>query len=152
MNELRNSRPTKSFLRGLIYDCRKRGAMDCVIRDLSEDGARIALSDTVALPEVIELDIPQRELRRRARVVWRRKGEAGLCFSRAEPAPDPSAAMTAEEIMARIGMLEGEIASLRARLKSVDEAEAEAGDAAVARALASAFFSRVTLSPSARRA
>jgi hypothetical protein len=81
MKELRQYRRAKSFLRGLIYDCRKRGAMGCMIRDLSEDGARIVLSDTVALPEVIELDIPQRELRRRARVVWRRNGEIGLCFA-----------------------------------------------------------------------
>jgi hypothetical protein len=131
MKELRQYRRAKSFLRGLIYDCRKRGAMDCMIRDLSEDGARIALSQTVALPEVIELDIPQRELRRRARVVWRRNDEVGLCFSQVDPAPDV-AAVTAEEITARIGMLEAEIALLRARLSSLNEAETEAGDKAVA--------------------
>lgn len=131
MKELRHYRRTKSFLRGLIYDCRKRGAMDCMIRDLSEDGARIVLSDTVALPEVIELDIPQRELRRRARVVWRRKGEVGLCFSQADHIPD-LATMTAEDITARIGILEAEIALLRARLASFNETETEAGDTAVA--------------------
>jgi uncharacterized protein YceH (UPF0502 family) len=131
MTELRQYRRTKSFLRGLIYDCRKRGAMDCMIRDLSEDGARIALSQTVALPEVIELDIPQRELRRRARVVWRRNDEVGLCFSQVDRAPDV-AAMTAEDITARIGMLEAEIALLRARLSSLNEAETETGDKAVA--------------------
>jgi uncharacterized protein YceH (UPF0502 family) len=131
MRELRHYRRTKSFLRGLIYDCRKRGAMDCMIRDLSEDGARIALSDTVALPEVIELDIPQRELRRRARVVWRRNGEVGLSFSQADRTPD-LAAMTAEDMTARIGMLEAEIVLLRARLASLNEAETEAGDQAVA--------------------
>jgi uncharacterized small protein (DUF1192 family) len=131
MKELRQYRRAKSFLRGLIYDCRKRGAMDCMIRDLSEDGARIALSQAVALPEVIELDIPQRELRRRARVVWRRNDEVGLCFSQVDRAPD-LAAMTAEDITARIGMLEAEIALLRARLSSLNEAETEAGDQAVA--------------------
>jgi uncharacterized small protein (DUF1192 family) len=131
MKELRQYRRAKSFLRGLIYDCRKRGAMDCMIRDLSEDGARIALSQAVALPEVIELDIPQRELRRRARVVWRRNDEVGLCFSQVDRAPD-LAAMTAEDITARIGMLEAEIALLRARLSSLNEAETEAGDKAVA--------------------
>jgi uncharacterized protein YceH (UPF0502 family) len=131
MTELRQYRRTKSFLRGLIYDCRKRGAMDCMIRDLSEDGARIALSQTVALPEVIELDIPQRELRRRARVVWRRNDEVGLCFSQVDRVPDV-AAMTAEDITARIGMLEAEIALLRARLSSLNEAETEGGDKAVA--------------------
>jgi hypothetical protein len=103
--------------------------MDCMIRDLSEDGARIALSDTVALPEVIELDIPQRELRRPARVIWRRNGEIGLCFNFADRTPDLTA-MTAEDIMARIGMLEAEIALLRARLSSLSEAETEAGDKA----------------------
>jgi hypothetical protein len=131
MQELRQYRRTKSFLRRLIYDCRKRGAMDCMIRDLSEDGARIVLSDTVALPEVIELDIPQRELRRRARVVWRRNGEIGLCFSFADRTPD-LAAMTAEDVTARIGLLEAEIALLRARLASVNGTEAEAVDKAVA--------------------
>jgi uncharacterized small protein (DUF1192 family) len=100
--------------------------MDCVIRDLSESGARIALSDAVALPEVIELDIPQRELRRRARVVWRRNDEAGLCFSQAEHTTEALAAMTAEEITARIGTLEAEIASLRARFRSLNEAQADA--------------------------
>jgi hypothetical protein len=35
MNELHNSRRIKSLLRGFLYDCRKRGAMDCMIRDLS---------------------------------------------------------------------------------------------------------------------
>jgi hypothetical protein len=131
MTELRQYRRTKSFLRGLIYDCRKRGAMDCMIRDLSEDGARIALSETVALPEVIELEIPQRELRRRARVVWRRNGEIGLCFSFADRTPD-IATMTAEGVTARIGMLEAEIALLRERLSSLNEAETETGDKAVA--------------------
>jgi hypothetical protein len=80
---------------------------------------------------VIELDIPQRELRRRARVVWRRNDEVGLCFSQVDRVPD-LAAMTAEDITARIGMLEAEIALPRARLSSLNEAETEAGDKAVA--------------------
>ena len=97
-----------------------------MIRDVSEDGARIALSDTIALPEVVELDIPQRKLRRRARVVWRRHDEAGLCFVEAERTAEALAPMTAEEITARIGTLEAVIASLRARLQHLNEAEAEA--------------------------
>jgi len=124
MNETRGSRRTKSFLRGLIYDCRKRGALDCTIRDLSDEGARIAFSATVALPEVIELDIPQRELRRQARVVWRRNDEVGLSFVEIDGAVEPAAPATAAEIRARIGALEAEIATLRARLASLDEDDA----------------------------
>jgi len=137
MNETRATRRTKSFLLGLIHDCRKRGALDCTIRDLSDGGARIAFSATVALPEVIELEIPQRELRRRARVVWRRSDEVGLSFVEedrtAKPASaEPAAPTTAAEIMARIGTLEAEIAALRARLASLDADDATAGGEAAA--------------------
>jgi uncharacterized small protein (DUF1192 family) len=64
-------------------------------------------------------------------VVWRRNGEIGLCFSFADRTPD-LAAMTAEDVTARIGLLETEIALLRARLASLNGTEAEAVDKAVA--------------------
>jgi uncharacterized protein YceH (UPF0502 family) len=51
-----------------------------------------------------------------------------LCFSQADRVPD-LATMTAEDITARIGMLEVEIALLRERLSSLNEAETEAGEA-----------------------
>ncbi len=72
MGERRNSRRSKSFLRGFVYFSRKRGALACLIRDLSDKGARIIFSDTVTLPDVVELYIPQREQTFRARVQWRR--------------------------------------------------------------------------------
>ena len=52
MNERRASRRQKSFL---------RSETACLVRDLSEDGARIVLSQTITIPDVIELQIPQRE-------------------------------------------------------------------------------------------
>ena len=100
MAERRRSRRTKSFLRGFVYVSRKRGALACLIRDLSEKGARIIFSDTVTLPEVVELYIPQREQTLRARVEWRKNDEIGLAFTEAERAADalPSAA----EIVQRV--------------------------------------------------
>ena len=80
MGERRNSRRSKSFLRGFVYVSRKRGALSCLIRDLSEKGARIIFSDQVTLPDVVDLYIPQREQTLRARVQWRRNDEIGLAF------------------------------------------------------------------------
>jgi hypothetical protein len=126
MGERRNSRRSKSFLRGFVYVSRKRGALACLIRDLSEKGARIVFSDQVTLPDVVELYIPQREQTLRARVHWRRNDEIGLAFLDAERAPEvqPSAA----EVVQRVALLEAEIASLRTLLKRLKNDKAGAGD------------------------
>jgi len=130
MVERRNSRRTKSFLRGFVYVSRKRGALACLIRDLSEKGARIVFSDQVTLPDVVDLYIPQREQTLRARVHWRRNDEIGLAFIDAERAPEaqPSAA----EVVQRVAMLEAEIASLRTLLKRLKGGKDGANDEAAA--------------------
>jgi uncharacterized small protein (DUF1192 family) len=123
MSERRVSRRSKSFLRGFVYVSRKRGALACLIRDLSEKGARIIFSDTVTLPDVVELYIPQRDQTLRARVHWRKNDEIGLAFFSSDQAPE--AAPSAAEIAQRMALLEAELASLRAMLKRM---KAEAAD------------------------
>jgi len=124
MSERRGSRRSKSFLRGFVYVSRKRGTLACLIRDLSDKGARIVFSDTVTLPDVVELYIPQRDQTLRAKVHWRKNDETGLSFTEFEqraPEPQPSAA----EIAQRVTLLEAELVSLRALLKRM---KAEQGD------------------------
>ncbi len=130
MGERRGSRRSKSFLRGFVYVSRKRGALACLIRDLFEKGARIIFSDTVTLPEVVELYIPQREQTLRARVQWRRNDEIGLAFTEAERAADASP--SAAEVAQRLAMLEAEIVSLRALLKRLKAEKANPADEAAA--------------------
>ena len=115
MGERRNARRAKSFLQGFVYVSRKRGALACLIRDMSDKGARIIFSDTVTLPDMVELYIPQREQTLRARVQWRRNDEIGLAFIEAERELD--ATPSAGEVVQRVALLEAEIASLRALLK-----------------------------------
>ena len=131
MSERRNSRRSKSFLRGVVYVSRKRGALTCLIRDLSEKGARIIFSDQVMLPDIVELYIPQRDQTLRARVSWRKNDEIGLAFAESERAA-ATAAPKADEIVQRVALLEAEIASLRAVLKRLRAENAEAGDEAAA--------------------
>ena len=130
MGERRGSRRSKSFLRGFVYVSRKRGALACLIRDLSEKGARIIFSDTVTLPDVVELYIPQRDQTLRARVQWRRNDEIGLGFTETERAADASPSAT--DVVQRLAMLEAEIVSLRALLKRLKAEKTDPADEAAA--------------------
>ena len=132
MSERRNSRRSKSFLRGFVYVSRKRGALACLVRDLSEKGARIIFSDQVTLPEMVELYIPQRNQTLRARVSWRKNDEIGLAFVEAERERPADASPSASEIVQRVALLEAEIASLRAVLKRLKSEKADGGDEAAA--------------------
>ena len=91
MAERRQAQRQKSFLRGCVYFNKRRGALDCLIRDLSEHGARIIFSDTVSVPDVVDLYIPQKEQTVRARVQWRHGDEIGLAFPDAVRAADGGA-------------------------------------------------------------
>jgi hypothetical protein len=132
MSERRNSRRSKSFLRGFVYVSRKRGALACLVRDLSEKGARIIFSDEVTLPDMVELYIPQREQTLRARVSWRKNDEIGLAFTAVENERPAEASPSAGEIVQRVALLEAEIASLRAVLKRLKSEKADPGDGVAA--------------------
>lgn len=61
-----------------------RGGMmspDCVIRDLSPDGARVRVPRTILLPSSVGLLVTKDGVLFDAVVVWRRGDEAGLTFS-----------------------------------------------------------------------
>jgi hypothetical protein len=113
----------KSFLRGCVYFDKRRGALDCLIRDISDYGARIIFSENVTVPDAVELHIPQRQKTLRAQVQWRRGDEIGLSFPDAERIGPPGT----EELMERIIHLETEVTSLRKVLKRLRN-EIEIGD------------------------
>jgi hypothetical protein len=111
MGERRESRRNKSFLRGRIYFNNRRSATDCLVRDISEIGARLIFSDAISVPDAVELYIPQKEQTLRARVEWRQGDEVGISF------PD-GMRMDRNDILAqRVERVEAEIASLRRMLR-----------------------------------
>ena len=115
MSERRQAGRRKSFLRGLVYFDNKHGALSCLVRDLSDEGARIVLSENVTVPETFDLHILQRNQTLRARVTWRRGDEIGLGFPGAAAATE--AKLDAAALARRVAELEGEIAALRKVLK-----------------------------------
>jgi hypothetical protein len=126
MGERRESQRQKSFLRGCVYFNKRRGAIDCLIRDISDEGARIIFSDTVSVPDVVELYIPQKEQTVRARVKWRHGDEIGLAFpDAARPAAAPPGS---GELAPRVAKLESEVAALRRILKQLKSELPGGGD------------------------
>ena len=59
MDERRRSERQRSLLRGRVYFNNGRCSLDCLIRDISYEGARIVFSDPVSIPDVIRLAIPK---------------------------------------------------------------------------------------------
>jgi hypothetical protein len=114
MAERRGSQRKKSFLRGCVYFNKRRNAVDCLIRDFSDAGARIIFSDTVSIPDVVDLYIPQKEQTVRAHVQWRHGDDVGLVF----PDAIRAAGGTPDADLAkRVAQLEGEVSALRRELK-----------------------------------
>jgi len=115
MSERRGSRRQKSFLRGFVYFDKGRGVMSCLVRDFSDQGARIILSETIVLPDSVKLHIPQRDETHEAHVQWRRGDEIGLAFINAKQGASPQE----KELLERVAQLESEIAALQRTLKKL---------------------------------
>ena len=124
MVERRSSRRSKSFLRGIVYVSREQGALSCLIRDLSEKGARIIFSDSVTLPHTFELYIPQRDQTLRAKVRWRHGDEVGLAFAGAEKNNTGDDKLSESDVVQRVAMLEAEIDALRGVLRKLKREKA----------------------------
>src|SRR5262245_61845385 len=116
MSERRGSARQKSFLQGRILFNNRRSVLDCLIRDISADGARLILSQTGILPDVIELHIPQKEETLRARVQRRADGEVGVHFI-ADTVAAPAA--PSGDLAERVKQLEAEVAAIKRLVKKL---------------------------------
>ena len=67
MSERRTTGRKKSFLRGCILFNNRQSAIDCLIRDVSDHGAKLIFPDT-GVPDVVDLYIPHKDLTLRAHV------------------------------------------------------------------------------------
>src|SRR3954468_17979613 len=70
--------------------------LDCVIRNISETGAKLSVPASVALQDRFDLTVPQRSATYRAHIAWQRRGEIGVLFDGvSRRAPDRSRHETA---------------------------------------------------------
>lgn len=119
MEDRRLKPRNRTFLQGRVFYNNRRQSADCIIRELTEEGARLTFTDPVGLPHVFELHIPNRDQMLRVETIWNHGIEVGVRFDKqpghADPvqAQDPAAEHTLTE---RIEKLEKEVASLKRRI------------------------------------
>lgn len=128
MAERRQASRQKSFLRGLVYLGNSPSAVSCLVRDMSDTGARLTFSAPIAVTEMLELHIPVKGQTLRGKVKWREADEIGIAFigdagTEAQSAND-------EELAVRVARLEGEIAALKQMIKRLQKTTTSVTDAA----------------------
>ena len=101
----------RTFLKGILYYDNRRASIDCVIRDISDSGARLTFEHSVIVPDHVELLIPQKQQTLRASVQRRGPNEIGIAFE-AERSAEPRRASDVE-MQKRVETLETEIAALK---------------------------------------
>ena len=80
-DQKRNKVRQRALLSGKIYFNNRASVFDCLVRDMSLDGARLVLTDLISTPDAIDLYIPQKEQTFSARVAWRNGVELGVEFA-----------------------------------------------------------------------
>ena len=70
----------RTFLKGMLYFDNRRASIECVVRDMSDSGARLTIEYPVTVPDYVELFIPQKQQTLRAHVRRRGPSEIDLAF------------------------------------------------------------------------
>lgn len=126
MEERRLTPRHRTFLQGRVLFNSRRQSADCIIRELTDEGARLSFTDPAALPHAFELQIPNRDQILRVETIWNHGTDVGVIFVRADAHPSPSIAPTATatvqelSLLERIEKLEKEMAALRRRISEVE--------------------------------
>ncbi|MFZ0559507.1 MAG: PilZ domain-containing protein [Methylovirgula sp.] len=117
---LRSSERIRAFLRAQIIFNNRMSTIDCIIKNISPNGARIALNDALAVPTEFELYIPQRGRSHQARLVWRDKDAIGVDFIDVQATASPSSGEPpATGTEARLRELETQNTELKARIRAL---------------------------------
>ncbi len=118
-NEKRGAHRSRTFLKADIDINGGLSSLGCIVKDLSETGARLVLSEGVVLPETFRLRLSKPDRWVHASVRWRRGEFVGVHFE-AEPAVSAGGTVESHGSDAeRIRFLEGEVARLRRMLETL---------------------------------
>lgn len=119
--ERRKNPRLRSLLGARVSFNQQRSTLDCVVRNMSDDGAMILLSDAVALPEAFDLEIPHRQRSYTARVRWRSGERIGIAFETQASASGISGVVPLD-LARRLKHCEQDNARLKTRVRQLTEA------------------------------
>ncbi len=116
MTERRKDHRNRTYLGGKVVFNDRLSVHDCLVRNLSDGGAKLVFDFPTTVPSVFDLVVPRRGESRRAEVKWRTRLEAGVSFVRS--AADGYVSI---ETARRIRRLEDERSALKARVAELSE-------------------------------
>ena len=112
MDNRRNKPRAKSLLGAKIMFGGK-AVIDCLARDLTDDGARLVLAHTIGIPDQFDLYIERKKQTFAVEVAWRKPDQLGVAFRMAAvAAPLSDAEKKARELKAQNAALRRRIEEL----------------------------------------
>ena len=116
VEERRKNQRLRTYLGGLVAFNYRYSTLDCLVRNLSPMGARLAFAHPVVLPLEFDLQIRNRGDSRRGRLVWCDETQAGILLS------DPDfGGVVSIETARRLRRLEAERDALAKRVAQLSE-------------------------------
>lgn len=126
MDERRKSPRRRTLYRGTASYNDGAISHPCVVRDVSDGGARIQLEAEIALPDRFDLTVPQLDLDSQPVIMrWTRGREIGVALTdifvtgHADPIPQSSSDANIQPLADRVKRLEDEIARLHRQIQDV---------------------------------
>lgn len=116
MQERRTGRRDRTYLGGQVAYNDRQSTLDCLVRNVSQNGAKIVFAHTALIPSVVDVLIPKKGGSRRARIVWRDDKQAGVAFLQSD-----SSAVVSIESARRIKRLEADRDTLARRVAQLSE-------------------------------
>ena len=80
MQERREEHRGRTYLGAEVAFNDTCAAINCLVRNLSQNGAKLVFAEPVDFRGEVALTIHQKRIRRRARAIWQHENEAGLVF------------------------------------------------------------------------
>ena len=117
MTDRRAEARQRTYLGAQVVFNRRLNIYDCLVRDMSESGARLLFAHPAMIPDNFEVTFNRGGESRRAEVKWRSKFAAGVRFASGQAAPYVSL-----EATRKIRRLEKEQSALKARIAELSEA------------------------------
>jgi hypothetical protein len=111
-------------LRAKILFNNQNTSFDCIVRNVSQTGAKIEVSNTVSVPNHFDLEIPQKGRTYKARIVWRDAEAIGVEFMQGDAgagSADPAESKL-ERIERENRRLRVAVAELTKRLEDIGQA------------------------------
>lgn len=89
MEENRRKPRMRTFKSGLLVFNEGRSTLDCVVRNISEGGAKLSFNQVADIPNVFHISLSD-GAKKTCRIVWRKSLDVGVSFDAPEDAPATS--------------------------------------------------------------